>query len=127
MILLLLVSVLFFNLAIIISIQPNDLVTFGKKGKYSDPEFVWTQPVGITAIKFLDSSKLGKQYKNDMFVGDFHKGYLYDFDLTKKTTQLLSLDKGEGALKDKIANNDNNSNELNKVIFATGFSEDYRY
>src|SRR5919198_1087249 len=96
-------------------IQPNDLVTFGKKGKYSDPEFVWTQPVGVTAIKFLDSSKLGKQYKNDMFVGDFHKGYLYDFNLNKKRTG-LSL---KGPLKDKIANN--NSDELNKVIFGKGF------
>ena len=97
-------------------VQPNDLVTFGKKGKYSDPEFVWTQPVGVTAIKFLDSSKLGKQYKNDMFVADFHKGYLYDFNLNKKRTG-LSL---KGPLKDKIANN-NNSDELNKVIFGKGF------
>jgi glucose/arabinose dehydrogenase len=95
--------------------QPNDLVSFGKKGKYSDPEFVWTQPVGVTAIKFLNSSKLGKQYKNDMFVGDFHQGNLYDFNLNKKRTE-LSL---KGSLKDKIANN--NSDELNKVIFGKGF------
>jgi aldose sugar dehydrogenase len=96
-------------------IQPNDLATFGGKGKYSDPEFVWTQPVGVTAIKFLDSNKLGKRYKNDMFVGDFHKGNLYDFNLNKKRTE-LSL---KGSLKDKIANND--SDELNKVIFGKGF------
>jgi Glucose / Sorbosone dehydrogenase len=99
----------------IIPIQLHNLLTFGKKGKYSDPEFVWTQPVGVTAIKFLNSSKLGKQYKNDMFVGDFHKGYLYDFNLNKKRTG-LSL---KGSLKDKIANN--NSDELNKVIFGKGF------
>jgi aldose sugar dehydrogenase len=28
---------------------------------------------------------------------------------------------GREELKDKIANNNNNSDELNKVIFATGF------
>src|ERR687888_160251 len=79
----------------------NNLVTFGGKAKYSDPEFVWTQSVGLTAIKFLHSNKLGKQYKNDMFVGDFHQGNLYRFDLNKKRTE-LSLDKGGGSLKDKI-------------------------
>jgi glucose/arabinose dehydrogenase len=98
--------------------NPNGLEDFGGKAKFSLPEFVWTQPVGVTAIKFLDSNKLGKQYENDMFVGDFHNGYLYHFDLNKKRTG-LSLDKGEeGPLQDKIANS---IEELRKVIFGRGF------
>jgi hypothetical protein len=26
----------------------QELITFGGKGKYSDPEFVWIQPIGPT-------------------------------------------------------------------------------
>jgi glucose/arabinose dehydrogenase len=52
--------------------QPDGLVDFGGKGKYSPPEFTWYYPVGPTALKFLNSDKFGKQYENDMFVGDFH-------------------------------------------------------
>jgi hypothetical protein len=32
--------------------------------KYNDPEFVSEQPIGPTALKFLHSDKLGKQYQN---------------------------------------------------------------
>jgi aldose sugar dehydrogenase len=50
------------------------LVDFEGKGTYSDPEFVWGNRVGPTALKFLNSSKYGKEYQNDMFVADFHNG-----------------------------------------------------
>jgi hypothetical protein len=33
-------------------------------------------PGGTTALKFLNSTKLGKQYQNDMFVGDYNNGNL---------------------------------------------------
>ena len=94
--------------------NPSDLVDFGGKGKYSDPEFSWDASVGVTAIKFLDSDKLGKKYKNDIFVGDFHNGYIYHFDLNKKRTG-LSLN---ASLDDKVANN---KEELKQVIFGQGF------
>ena len=90
------------------------LEDFDGKGHYSDPEFTWNKTVGVTALKFLNSDKLGKQYKNDMFVGDFHNGILYHFDLDKKRTG-LSL---TGQLKDKIANT---SAELGSVVFGQGF------
>jgi glucose/arabinose dehydrogenase len=92
----------------------DDLLDFDGKGEYSDPEFSWNAPVGVTSIKFLNSNKLGEQYENDMFVGDFHNGYLYHFDLNKKRTS-LSL---EGSLADKSANN---KDELKQVIFGEGF------
>jgi aldose sugar dehydrogenase len=96
---------------------PKSLVDFGGKGKYSPPEFTWFKPTaGPTAIKFLNSDKLGKKYENDMFVGDFHNGYLYHFDLNKKRTALSLRE----PLKDKISNN---PAELQKggIIFGKRF------
>ena len=49
------------------------LVSFGGKGKYSPPELTWKNRVGLTALKFLDSERLGVEYKNDIFVSDFHE------------------------------------------------------
>jgi aldose sugar dehydrogenase len=46
--------------------NPNDLVDFEGTGKYSDPEFKSIQSVGPTALKFLNSDKLGTQYVNDI-------------------------------------------------------------
>ena len=48
----------------------DDLVSFGGKGKYSDPEFEWTETLGPTAVKFLNSDKLGVNYVNDIFIAD---------------------------------------------------------
>jgi aldose sugar dehydrogenase len=95
--------------------QPNNLVYFGGRGKYSSPEFTWNQTVGATAIKFLNSDKLGKDYQNDIFVGDIHNGNLYHFDLSKDRKQLLL----DGLLKDRIANN---RDELQQAIMADGFN-----
>ena len=36
----------------------NDLVNFDGKGKYSDPQFVWKQTIGPTALGFLNSVNL---------------------------------------------------------------------
>jgi aldose sugar dehydrogenase len=100
-----------------VTLHPANLLDFNSKGRYSDPEFTWHNSTGVTALKFLNSDKLGKQYQNDMFVGDFHRGNLYHFDLDKKRTGLSLGKKGE-PLHDKIANN---TEELNKVLFGEGF------
>jgi aldose sugar dehydrogenase len=94
--------------------RDQDLVNFEGKGNYSDPEFVWTDTVGPTAIKFLQSDKLGKQYENDAFVSDITQGNIYHFDLTNNRTGL----KVEGSLSDKIANN---ATENTGIIFGEGF------
>jgi glucose/arabinose dehydrogenase len=96
---------------------PKGLVDFNGIGKYSPPEFSWFKPtVGPTAIKFLNSDKLGKQYENDMFVGDIHRGYLYHFDLNKKRTALSLIE----PLKDKVSNN-RDELENGGIIFGKGF------
>ena len=94
--------------------DPDDLVDFDGKGKYSDPEFSWKYPAGVTSIKFLNSQKLGQEYENDMFVGDFHNGYLYHFDLNKKRNGLVL----EGLLADKFADD---KEELKTIIFGQDF------
>jgi glucose/arabinose dehydrogenase len=81
---------------------------------YRDPEFVWQDPVGVTAIKFLNSTALGEEYANDMFVADINNGRLYHFDLNQDRTGLLL----EGPLEDKVADN---VDDLDSVIFGTGF------
>jgi len=92
----------------------DKLVVFNGKGKYSDPEFVWTIPVAPTALKFFNSSKFGQEYKNDMFVADVNRGNIYHFDLNKDRSE-LSL---KGPLQDKIADK---PSELKDVIFARDF------
>jgi glucose/arabinose dehydrogenase len=92
----------------------QDLVNFEGKGNYSDPEFVWTDTVGPTAIKFLHSDRLGKQYENDVFVSDITQGNIYHFDLNINRTQLVL----EGALADRVSNNDTENED---IIFGNGF------
>ena len=91
----------------------EDLVDFDGMGVYRDPEFAWQIPVGVTAIKFLNSTALGPQYENDLFVGDINHGRLYHFDLNQDRTGLVL----EGVLEDKVATN---VGELSSAIFGTG-------
>ena len=92
----------------------EDLEDFGGTGVYRDPEFAWQNTVGLTAVKFLNSTALGEQYANDMFVADINNGRLYHFDLNVDRTGLIL----EGVLEDKVADN---VAELDGVIFGTGF------
>jgi glucose/arabinose dehydrogenase len=92
----------------------EDLENFQGKGNYSDPEFVWTDTVGPTAIKFFCSDRLGNQYKNDIFVSDITQGNIYHFDLTGNRTNLIL----DGLLADKMSNN---STENRDIIFGEGF------
>jgi glucose/arabinose dehydrogenase len=93
---------------------PKNLVTFGGKGVYRAPEFTWLPTIGPTALKFLNSPRLGSQYQNDMFVGDVNTGNLYYFKLNQNRDGLVL----NGALADKVANS---LDELNSVIFGKGF------
>jgi aldose sugar dehydrogenase len=92
----------------------EDLENFQGKGNYSDPEFVWTDTVGPTAIKFFGSDRLGNQYKNDIFVSDITQGNIYHFDLIGNRTNLIL----DGLLADKRSNN---STENQDIIFGEGF------
>ena len=60
-----------------------------QEGKYSEPEFTWMNVVGPTAIKFLNSDKLGNQYENDMFVADVIWGNIYHFELNDNGSTII--------------------------------------
>lgn len=97
------------------SFDPNeDLFYFDGKGKYSDPEFVWKETVAPTALKFLNSSKLGSQYENTIFVGDVKTGNLYNFRLDSTREQLLL----DPPLDDKVADT---TEEIQDIVFGRGF------
>jgi aldose sugar dehydrogenase len=98
------------------SLDTNKLVDFGGRGKYSNPEFVWNSTVGPTAIKFLDSDRLGNKYQNDAFVGDVTTGNIYRFDLGRGRADLQL----EGELDDKIADDRLTGDE--DVIFGRNFA-----
>ena len=95
-------------------VQPSNLVDFGGKGVYHLPQFTWNKTIGPTAIKFLDSGKLGDQYENDMFVADIDNGNIYHFQLNHQRDGLVL----SGALVDKVADN---PQESQQAVFATGF------
>lgn len=90
------------------------LVIFNERSHYSDPEFTWTEPVAPTALAFLNSSNLGKEYQNDMFVGDIINGAIYHFDLNKNRSALAL----EGALGDTVADT---PEESAAAVFGSGF------
>jgi glucose/arabinose dehydrogenase len=98
--------------------DPEDddgLISFGGKGKYSDPEFEWTVTLGPTAVKFLNSDKLGAEYVNDMFVSDVVTGRIYNFDLNEDRTELVL----EGPLADKVA--ETRDTGIENIVFGEGF------
>jgi glucose/arabinose dehydrogenase len=95
--------------------DPNqDLFSFEGKGNYSDPEFVWKVTVAPTALKFLNSTKLGTQYENTIFVGDVKTGNLYNFKLDSGRKQLLL----EPPLNDRVADT---PDEVQSIVFGQGF------
>jgi glucose/arabinose dehydrogenase len=97
-----------------------NFVNFGGKGKYSNPEFTWKIPVGVTAINFLDSDKLGKDYQNDMFVGDIHNGNIYHFEVNENRDG-ISIDtnqRQQSGLSDLVVDNED---ELSAITFGSGF------
>ena len=100
---------------IIVGDNIEDLVYFDEKGRYSPPEFIWGKTIAPTALLFLNSDKLGPEYKNDMFVGSADGGRIFHFDLNTNRTGLIL----KGNLTDKIALN---NTEYGDILFAEGFS-----
>jgi glucose/arabinose dehydrogenase len=95
----------------------DDLVRFNGS-QYADPVFSWLVSEGITDIEFLNSTRLGDQYTNNIFVGNVNNGNLYLFTVNDNRTG-LTFD-GSSGLADLVA--DNNA-ELSAVTFGTGFGE----
>ena len=73
---------------IVSTLNPSGLEEFNGKGKYRTPELAWERPIGIVSLGFLNSSSLGEDYQNSMFVSDLNNGYLYNFNLNENRTGL---------------------------------------
>ncbi|MBI4589907.1 MAG: PQQ-dependent sugar dehydrogenase [Candidatus Rokubacteria bacterium] len=82
---------------------------------YADPAFSWRRTVAPTGIVFLDSPRLGEQYLNDAFVGDYVTGSLYRFRMNATRDGFLFRHPG---LVDRVADT---PGELRELIFGTGF------
>jgi aldose sugar dehydrogenase len=93
---------------------------------YADPVFSWLESIGITDIEFLDSTKLGSKYANNIFVGDISNGNLYFFTVNQSRTGITFEGSENGAqnnqdsLMDLVADN---QDELSDITFGTGFEE----
>ncbi len=99
---------------------PDDLVNFGK-GIYSEPKISWITPIGITALNFLNSDKLGRQYQNNMFVGDINNGLLYGFILNEARDD-LSFEKGFAGNTTLLEDREvNDPKENQPFVFGQGF------
>ncbi len=91
---------------------------------YADPVFSWLESIGITDIEFLDSTKLGSKYANNIFVGDINNGNLYFFTVNESRTGITFEGSENGAqnnqdsLMDLVADN---QDELSAITFGTGF------
>ncbi len=99
------------------NLTEHELVQFNGS-KYSDPEFSWYMPIGVTDIEFFNSDKLGDKYENNIFVGDINNGNLYFFELNKNRNG-LKLGDSSASLDDLVADN---NDEAYEVTFGTGFA-----
>lgn len=95
----------------------NDLVNFFNSTSYANPVFTWGRSIGVTDIEFYNSDKLGNNYTNNIFVGDFNIGNLYYFEVSENRTR-LQLEHPRLA-DDLVASNDR---QRAAVIFGTGFT-----
>ena len=96
-------------------ITENDLVSF-PNSSYKDPILSFIDSFGITDIEFLNSDKLGAEYSNNAFVGDYGYGNLYRFELNDDRTD-FNLD--SPGLDDRVVDNDD---ELDSILFGEGFA-----
>jgi glucose/arabinose dehydrogenase len=101
-------------------ITENELVSF-PNSKYADPIFSWLPSLGITDIEFLNSSKLGDKYANNIFVGDIGvltDGYLYYFEVNEERTGIKFDSGSQARLTDLIADNEE---EMSTIALGTDF------
>ena len=97
-------------------VTESELVNF-PGANYSDPEFSWKNAIGVTALGFLNSSKLGEKYRNNLFVGDYSYGNLYFFKLNNNRDG-IEFNKNQTGVSDLVADD---AKEREGVVLGTGF------
>ena len=84
---------------------------------YSEPEFSWEIPIGVTAIEFPNSNDF-KKYNDFLFVADTNNGIIYKFKLNETRTNFIFESTN---LQDNVLNmlKDSSGNEsMDEIIFA---------
>jgi len=92
----------------------SDLVSLPGSA-YSDPEFSFLTPVGITALQFLQGSSWGPAYDDAVIVGDNNTGRIYLLRLNAARTDFVLA----GNLADLVADT---GAEQESLVFGRGFS-----
>lgn len=82
---------------------------------YSDPEFSFLAPVGITGLNFLANSALDANYRDALLAGDINNGNLYLLRLNATRDGFVL----SGGLADLVADD---LAERNAVRFGQGFA-----
>jgi len=82
--------------------------------EYSEPEFSWELPVGVTAIVFPDNDSFGK-YTDWLFVGDINNGRIYKFQLNADRTGFVF---SNPELSDLVLDY---NDDLSEIHFASNF------
>src|SRR5918996_893907 len=85
--------------------------------QYAEPVFSWSESRGVTDIEFFNSTTLGPNYENGIFVGDITTGTLFYFEPNADRTGIAL--ENDPLLSDLVANNDE---EISSVTFGTGFT-----
>lgn len=98
------------------NVTTNDLFLLDNS-EYSDPELSWLDTIGITDIEFLNSSKLGDKYQNNIFVGDINNGVLYYLEINANRTGIAFNDNNN--LSDLVVDD---ASEASDLVFGTGFA-----
>ena len=84
---------------------------------YSEPEFSWEIPIGVTAIEFPNSNDFRK-YSDFLFVADTNKGIIYKFKLDETRTKFIFE---SPHLQDLVLNmlpDSSGSESMDEIIFA---------
>ena len=92
----------------------ENLETFGGKGIYREPEFIWRDTIAPTSVLFIHTDNLGPKYKDNLFVGSVKNGTIFNFPLSENRTHLVLT----GPLADKTADN---NQETGGVTFGRNF------
>ena len=85
--------------------------------QYANPVFSWSESRGVTDIEFFNSTALGSNYENGIFVGDITTGTLFYFEPNADRTGMAL--ESDPLLSDLIADSDE---EISSVTFGTGFA-----
>ena len=93
---------------------PYKLVKLGRVARYFDPQLSWKNVVAPTDLEFEKFGAMNQSRLDDILVGDYINGNLYDLNLTANRKNLLL----SGGLTDKVV--DNNA-ELNDIRLGSGF------